>query len=102
MNDSQRQKFVIVAPTFNNAGTLTEVLRRIDSQAIDVIVVDDGSTDQTPAILQSWSTAARHRLITHEQNRGKADALRSAFSQAVKDEYTHAITIDTDGQLAPE
>jgi len=102
MNDSQRQKFVIVAPTFNNAGTLTEILRRIDSQAIDVIVVDDGSTDQTPAILQSWTTASQHRLITHEKNCGKADALRSAFSCAIKDGYTHAITIDTDGQLAPE
>lgn len=96
---------VIVAPTFNNARTLADVLRRIGALGLDVIVTNDGSTDDTATILSEWShepSSTRRVLVTHEVNRGKAAALRSAFGRAAELGYTHAVTIDTDGQLAPE
>ena len=93
---------VVLAPTFNNAKTLADVLGRIDAHGLPVIVVDDGSTDDTATILQSWSTmgASRERL-THPKNRGKAAALQTSFVRAVEMGFTHAVTIDTDGQLDP-
>ncbi len=94
---------VIIAPTHNNAGTLPDVLRRLDLLGICVIAIDDGSTDSTAALLAAWiATAPDHRLITHAKNLGKAAALRSGFAAAVAAGFTHAVAIDTDGQHAPE
>lgn len=95
---------VVVAPTFNNARTLQLVLERIDALGLglDVLVVDDGSTDRTPEILRGWNWSPGHLLITHPVNRGKAAALLNAFEHVIKLGYSHAITIDTDGQLEPE
>src|SRR4051812_31287807 len=96
---------VVIAPTFNNAGTLLDVLGRVDAQGVPAIVVDDGSTDATPALLADWAQRPRdHRVqvVTHPRNRGKAAALRTGFAAALEAGYTHAVTLDTDGQLDPE
>jgi uncharacterized protein (DUF2062 family) len=93
---------VVLAPTFNNAKTLEDVLARIDAIGLPVIAVDDGSTDDTAAILQTWSTTGANRqCVTHPKNRGKAAALQTGFSRAMGMGFTHAVTIDTDGQLDP-
>jgi uncharacterized protein (DUF2062 family) len=96
---------VVVAPTYNNAGTLAGVLRRLDAQGVPVLVVNDGSTDGTAAVLADWLARPRDHqaeVRTHPRNRGKAMALRTGFAAAAELGYTHALTIDTDGQLAPE
>jgi glycosyltransferase involved in cell wall biosynthesis len=91
---------VVVAPTYNNARTLGGVIERLsDELRLPVIVVDDGCDDGSAAILARWSAGGRDRwLITHPQNLGKAAALRSGFDRAGALEYSHALTIDTDGQ----
>src|SRR3954468_3800272 len=70
-----------VVPAYNEAPTIEEVLRRLDRLGLDkqVIVVDDGSTDATPAILARW--AARHPdiLVLRKPNGGKGSALRAAI-----------------------
>lgn len=96
---------VVVAPTFDNAGTLLGVLRRLDAQGVPVIVVNDGSTDGTADLLTAWAAEPRGHAVnvaTHPHNRGKAAALLTGFALADKLGHTHALTIDTDGQLAPE
>ena len=98
-------RFTVVAPTYNNALTLLDILERIDATGLPVIVVNDGSNDATAEILASW--ARRHESpafssVTHEHNRGKAAALRTGFERAIALRFTHAVTIDTDGQLDPE
>lgn len=96
---------VVVAPTFNNAGTLLGVLSRLDAQGFDIIVVNDGSTDDTAAVLEAWAQVPRAHaahVMTHEANRGKAAALRMGFTEALRLGHTHALSIDTDGQLSPE
>ncbi|HEX8523851.1 MAG TPA: DUF2062 domain-containing protein [Tepidisphaeraceae bacterium] len=95
----------VLVPTYNNAGTLEDVLRRVDYLDLPVIVVDDGSTDQTPEILRKWERergAAVRVVATHPVNRGKAAALRTGFAAADQRGFTHAVTIDSDGQLLPE
>ncbi len=91
---------VVVIPTYNNAGTLMDVVKRTESANIPVIVVDDGSTDETPSLLANWGSSGA--VITHQQNQGKANALKTGFHFARTNGYTHAITLDSDGQLWPE
>jgi uncharacterized protein (DUF2062 family) len=67
-------------------------------------VVNDGSTDDTANLLAQWQPSINTpvEVVTHPQNRGKAAALQSGFAAARRLGYTHALTIDTDGQLDPE
>lgn len=116
---------VIIAPTYNNARMLPEVLDQIGQHSLPVIVVDDGCTDGTREILSKWVAEAPHHkpvgdaedlthpgragglwytpreVVTHPVNKGKAEALRSGFKRATERGFTHAVTIDTDGQLDP-
>ena len=91
---------VVVIPTYNNAQTLMDVVERAERAQLPLIVVDDGSTDRTPALLADWKGFGF--VITHDRNKGKAAALQTAFAFAQESEFTHAITLDSDGQLAPE
>lgn len=92
----------VVLPTFNNAATLGDVLARLDTTGLPVIVIDDGSTDATGAILSAWRAGGERRLaLAHGRNRGKGAALRTGFAEAARRGYTHAVTLDTDGQLDP-
>lgn len=101
MPEANRFHPVVIAPTFNNARTLVEVLRRVDDVGLPIIVVDDGSTDGTAALLKIWTGSANHQVKVHPHNRGKAAALCRGFACAAERGFTHAITIDTDGQLDP-
>jgi len=72
-----RVSFLI--PTYNEEATLGEVLDRIAALGLDaqVIVVDDGSTDRTPAILEQRSGDGV--VVLRQPNRGKGAALRAAI-----------------------
>jgi uncharacterized protein (DUF2062 family) len=97
---------VVVVPTYNNAQTLVGVLDRITRYELPVIIINDGSTDSTARILADWKSssprAAGVHVLTNDFNRGKAAALRRGFARAGELGFTHAITIDSDGQLDPE
>jgi uncharacterized protein (DUF2062 family) len=95
---------VAVAPSFNNARTLGDVLDRLAATGLPIILVNDGSSDETATIAAQWQAGDPHdrHVLTHAENRGKAAALRTAFDHATRAGFTHAVTIDTDGQLAPE
>jgi len=95
----------VVAPTYNNAGTLREVLDRLEALGLPLIIVNDGSTDATAALLSDWKNQQRAvpvTILSHTHNRGKAAAMRSGFAGAKSAGHTHVVTIDTDGQLDPE
>ena len=97
-------KPVVVAPSFNNASTLVGVLAGIVRLGLPVIVINDGSTDQTKQVLADWvaqNPGDEIRVLTHAHNRGKAAALRTGFAEAMRLGYTHAVTIDTDAQHDP-
>jgi len=96
---------VVVVPTYNNASTLTCVLDRIMCVGLPMIVVDDGASDDTPSILKKWATKSHSvdvEVLTHNINQGKAAAMMTGFSHARELGHTHAVTMDTDGQLSPE
>ncbi len=86
---------VIVVPTYNNAKTIGGVLADIKQYANHIIVVNDGSTDDTAQIL---SEIEGIEIITHQRNSGKGTALKNGLCKAKDDGYRYAITIDSDGQ----
>ncbi len=86
-----------VIPTYNNGGTVAEVVRRVLQQGLPVIVVDDGSTDGTQDALNGLDI----KILRHSQNRGKGIALRTGLEEARRLGYRQALTIDADGQHDP-
>lgn len=92
-------RLLAVAPTFNNAATLPQVLTALKQEGFQVLVVDDGSTDETANVLAELRTGVTN--LRHSQNRGKAAAMLSGFAEAKRAGFTHALTIDTDGQHDP-
>jgi glycosyltransferase involved in cell wall biosynthesis len=105
-NIKKSYKPVVVAPTFNDAATLLPVLKRIIALNLPLIIVNDGSTDETENLLWTWYYHKPCRdhtyILSHRRNRGKGQALLTGFGKARALGFTHAITIDTDGQLDPE
>lgn len=88
-------KACVLIPTYNNAGTLADVLHDVLQYTQQVIVVNDGSTDNTAEILKNFP---RVHVLKHSPNKGKGMALRNGFKEAAKLGYDHAITMDSDGQ----
>jgi len=85
----------VLMPTYNNAQTLETVLQNIQQYTSHIIVVNDGSTDETLSILQRHDEI---QTVSYEKNKGKGFALRTGFKKAVQEGYKHVITIDSDGQ----
>lgn len=86
----------VIVPTYNNHKTVKRVIENVLEYTDDVIVVNDGATDETPDILNEFSD--KIVLISYSPNKGKGYALRMAFAKATELGYQYAITIDSDGQ----
>ncbi len=98
--DSTRAKFealkaCVIIPTYNNAGTIAAVIADVAAYTNHIIVVNDGSTDNTEALVKNFPFV---QYISYPKNVGKGWALRTAFKYAIEKNYHHGITIDSDGQ----
>ena len=94
------ENICVIVPTYNNAGTVCDVVGRAVAQGLPVIVVNDGCTDDTAARLAE--AALPVTVLTHSRNRGKGVALRTGLQHARQAGFRYAITIDADGQHFPE
>ena len=86
-----------VIPCFNEAATIAPVVRGVRSQLPTVVVVDDGSTDDTAARARD----AGAEVVRHAANRGKGAALRVGFQHLRDRGVAWALMLDGDGQHAP-
>jgi len=97
----------IILPTFNKANEIEEVIRNIKTVFLDskifykLIVVDDGSNDQTNAILESLIDRYDFVLISHKKNEGKGQAIRSGMQFALQ-EFDIIGYFDADLDLSPQ
>lgn len=89
-----------IVPTYNNQGTVVQVLDRLFPYIDDIFVVNDGSTDETDSLLSKYADSIT--LISYKENQGKGFALRTGFERAKEQGFDYAITIDSDGQHYPE
>lgn len=99
----QLRRLLIAIPCKDEAATVADVIRRIPDRLdgidqVDVLVVDDGSSDQTAAVARS----AGAQVIRHAGNRGLGAAFQTASDAAIRGGYLALVTIDGDGQFAPE
>ena len=89
-------RLCVIIPTYNNMKTLAGVIRQVLRQTGNIIVVNDGSTDDTAEILHRF--ADRITAVSYSPNRGKGYALKCGFDRAEELGYKGAVTIDSDGQ----
>jgi glycosyltransferase involved in cell wall biosynthesis len=70
-----------IVPAYNEAATIEDVLQRVTALPFDtqLVVVDDGSTDDTPRILDAWRDRDGTEVVRLERNRGKGAAIRTAL-----------------------
>jgi glycosyltransferase involved in cell wall biosynthesis len=88
-------------PVYNEAKTIEELVRRLENISIirQIVVVDDGSRDETPGIVKRLSDAKRVVALFHERNYGKGAALRHAMELA-QEEYL--VIQDADLEYDPQ
>lgn len=89
------KKVCVLVPTYNNEQTLEKVVSDVLAYTDQVIVVNDGSTDSTPQLLQKFQQVTQ---VSYPVNQGKGFALRQGFKRALDAGYEYAISIDSDGQ----
>jgi dolichol-phosphate mannosyltransferase len=110
MNSTQSRKTWIVLPAFNEEKDLPALLGRIAIVAAEsalqceILVVDDGSTDRTAAIVSEWAAEHKVRLQRHETNLGLGATLRDGVQWAcdLAADGDVIITLDADNSHTPE
>ncbi len=91
----EKLRACVLIPTYNNAQTLGRVIADVAAYTNHIVVVNDGSTDETEAILKLFPFI---QLVSYHKNIGKGWALRKGFEYATQSGYDFTITIDSDGQ----
>ena len=89
---------VAVIPAFNEAKSIADIVGRTVRVIERVIVVDDGSTDET----QVTAEALGIKVLCHNRNRGKGESLLTGIGAASEMGCDYVVTLDADGQHAPE
>ena len=92
-----------IVPTYNHAGTLEDVLTNVAQHVQYIIVVNDGSTDNSVALLSELqerfiSNSVTLEIINFAHNKGKGTALQKGFERAIEAGFRYALTIDSNGQ----
>ena len=89
-------KLSVIIPTYNEAATLGQLIEKVQKVPVnkELIIVDDGSTDNTNEILQQYTSTKNIRVIYHSKNMGKGSAIRTGREFATGD-----ITIIQDADL---
>ncbi len=104
IQDSPQQFRLLVAiPCLNEAMTIGQVVKEVPASMpavdrVDVLVIDDGSSDNTTSEAQS----AGAKVLRHPRNRGVGSAFQSAVNYAVEHGYDIMVNIDGDGQFNPQ
>ena len=96
------KEIMVIIPAYNEADNLKELLKRIPSEIkgkkVGVLVVDDGSDDNTKGIV----TQAGHLVVQNKINRGQGAASRLGYDVLLRNNIQIGVTMDADNQHLPE
>lgn len=95
-------KLSVIIPCYNEERSIRKIVEAVRSgpvKDLEIIVVDDASTDNTRAILNAEIRPLVDRIILHDKNRGKGAALRTGFREATGD---YVIVQDADLEYSPQ
>jgi glycosyltransferase involved in cell wall biosynthesis len=98
VHKTDRATIAAVIPAYHEEKHIGDVVRRTRQQLDSVLVVDDGSSDQTAARARE----AGAEVIVHPQNRGKGEAIRTGLRYWLDRQFTWVFILDADGQHRPE
>lgn len=87
-------RWCVLIPCLNEEAAIQSVVESVLALDADVIVIDDGSDDRTPEILAALPIT----VLRHDERRGKGEALRHGFREAMRQGYDAVLTMDGDGQ----
>ncbi|MBU4450358.1 MAG: 5-formyltetrahydrofolate cyclo-ligase, partial [Actinobacteria bacterium] len=95
-----KTNIAILLPAYNEGKYIKDVLAECLPYRLDLIIIDDGSTDNTIEIIEKFPKPVEPKiiLIKHQLNKGKGEALKTGFAFAAKNNYSGVITLDADGQ----
>ncbi len=99
MHPAKRNRSLLIIPALNEEASIGRVVDRIRATGVDVdiLVIDDGSSDQTAAL------AAEHGalVVSHPFNLGYGAAIQTGYKFAVRRGYSELVQMDADGQHDP-
>jgi glycosyltransferase involved in cell wall biosynthesis len=93
-----RLKTAAIIPAYHQEQHISDVVRRTRRQLDHVLVVDDGSSDNTARCARE----AGAEVIVHSQNRGKGEAIKTGLRHWLDRQFIYVIILDADGQHLPE
>src|SRR5919108_4557357 len=94
----KKAKMVVTIPAYNEARAIGEIIQRAKNYANEVIVYDDGSTDNTYEVAK----AAGATVIRNPSNKGYGVAIKTLFHTAREKNADIVITLDSDSQHNPD
>lgn len=98
MSKAEDKKTLAVIPCYNEEITIGSIVLKTKRYVDKVLVIDDGSNDDTSIIAQE----AGATVISHKTNKGKSAAVRTGFKHAIEKDYDYIVTLDGDGQHNPD
>jgi len=98
VNEVVKTESCVIIPAYNEGKTIAEVIQKTRPYVDNIIVVDDGSKDDTS--LQAENAGAQ--LLKHKVNLGKGAALKTGCDYAIQHGAKKIITLDADGQHDPK
>lgn len=103
-NNEDTDGVFLVVPAYNEEKTVGNIIEKIASLGYHVILVDDGSTDNTYEIAKKSTVKYPHNIFIYEHviNRGLGAALKTGMSGAINHGAKYVVTFDADGQHAIE
>jgi glycosyltransferase involved in cell wall biosynthesis len=98
LNYSKTIKIIAAIPCFNTGPFIQNIVLKTKNHVDEVVVIDDGSSDMTAFLAKNVGAF----VISHPQNRGYGEALKSCFTEALNNNADIIITLDGDGQHDPD
>tara|TARA_B100001057_G_C22781576_1_gene923856 strand:+ start:441 stop:1118 length:678 start_codon:yes stop_codon:yes gene_type:complete len=96
MKTSNEKELAVIIPVFNEAKNLYQIIEDLSKTGVFIIVVDDGSSDESAAICKKFSNLM---VLKHHTNLGYVKALNTGFDFVSTRSFKYVATFDADGQL---